>query len=915
MQLGPKEDTNSNSKIEGQVLQHKDHLLMPLNTSWQSFLFKFQFQSLNSRVISEHLIRINRYLEQPAAPLIELINNDAFWNNLKAFNGYDEKAATLEKQWKALRPLMHLNTQELLTLLQEEIAPLILSYEGLLADLNDDKSKLAGNGQWRPKCFKATLDKTISDIEKNRLQLNNLTDLIHQHLLLRCQTHEVLKTTRNVDDLMAHFASDINSLPSVKKPLNTSEPSSATLNDDRRLIIFDILKKTTNDFEKLKKAVLDPIPRIAQLGITSKAEVDNKLLEITEFCKKIAKDIDFVKKKMEITFLQWSYYKLGKKHYESATAKLSGALAKLFGIEYIPGLYLIKYALYLYVSMTVYQHLILLLRPIIISLFPVAITSFITLGLFVTIGLAPITLLAVKWGLRFQSEIYKVLTYGKRESIFDSLSLLKETQLFIAAKLSHPVIDIPHYDCEHLRERAVDYVAQLNKCKERLNHFNAIEKLLYGAATKKAISEINETITTKEKEINEHLKLVAANIAKRVGDDIDVLERNINDNKLQVLLPPNQLCNLQKFVLQYGTKKDQEDFNAHSDVISHWVSKIENLGLCYAHSKPNTLNIPWGGLTVLPSAVEGWGLLLQSFAANLAQKEACARLIALLKGEKVLTVQEMNEYVFRLGKGAQSAPIVTAIQNFLYKTFRSQNPQIASLLTAEHIQSINQWYEANKKQITEANDTFSNIFASFNRRDPSFAVLLNSINDEKLSRYYELLDAEDVYLAANGLPGNDKPRNLAREFFAKYQGEHSRAYSLIRLVPKHEQEGLVSQLAQKRLTWILANLDMLKESDPFEGPDVQLFHDPWLTTKTHFDFSEIVKKSPQFEVPNSPKMQNFLKVCAAHLFDSKKLMNIYQENAKKPELILIKQTQSLVAPKQAINLTSNPEEGKKCQLK
>jgi hypothetical protein len=844
--------------------------LVPLDNSWQAYFFKYQFQMLHSTILTGHIERIQQAVTQPNDPLIALINNEVFWNNLRVSNKYDAQIDQLQALWKEIQPLIHLNSQQLITLLQDEIAPLDLAYENILTDLTIEQEKCDNQVQWRPQWYTDALKKIIGHFTANRKNLATLKCSLHQQLVLRCQSHLVLKAGRNVDDLLADFCTRVNNLQVLKSPLQMPVPLSEKLDDDQRITIFDILKKTTTLEKNLKKIVLSPIAVHTNASLCAKVDIEKELNEINQFTQAILDSLSLVRKREKLTYIEDLYNQYAKKKVELISNALSRKLDQWFGKTFFSKMMLLGYAIALYCSLYVYHQLIPLLYPGLFLLMGKSLADVISLGLFIVVGFAPLTWVAWKNILSIKAQLQKIVLYWKREEIVDALLTLKETQIFIASKLSHNIIDIAHFDIQYLQTRVDFYQQQLARARAQLERFFFWERKFCPSIMQEQIDAIIAKIAVQKSKIDSQLKLVTAQVSNHIGQSINSTHSILSE----------QIVKLKAFVAANADPSTQDQFNHNTNVIKQWLHSIENDELLVPKQFPDLYKLPWGHFTLRIDSLAGWENIVKPLAANETQKQAVIMLNRLLMGTLQLSKQQLSETVNMLGLGKEATHAMRLIQRYLFNTLDARPPEVASLLSQEHKKTIVYWYSQNQGAIESAKQEINSMLKA---TDAQCSVQLAAVSDQKLAQSYTLLDADAICNYAINKNATDKPQdNQIKQFYRDYQGQSSRAYILLKLVSPQEQATLIPVIAAKRLQWICAHLG--KEIDPlqpFETVDSALFHCPDLDKiECTFDFVATIANSVMYQQPWCQTMHDFLASCKNACLGSADLINNY--NNKKP---------------------------------
>src|SRR5262249_9167126 len=146
-----------------------------------------------------------------------------------------------------------LSTKELLRLYQEELLPLAQWYQHICAELEKEKRKFTRGDLWLPTSHKDSVLHLLTQTKANRDRLKRLKRKICRSLLYRASVFADLAVDPHTDDVLAVLCAKIGE----KLPRKRHK----TLSDDRRILIYDLLKSESFDKETLQKKVLAPVHR------------------------------------------------------------------------------------------------------------------------------------------------------------------------------------------------------------------------------------------------------------------------------------------------------------------------------------------------------------------------------------------------------------------------------------------------------------------------------------------------------------------------------------------------------------------------------------------------------------------------------------------------------------------------------
>lgn len=837
-------------------------------------VFNLHYQRVQALIIDKHTNKIQQICNRKKSPIFEQLSTETFWTNLKAKSKKTKQLDELYNTWLKLKPLAHLDSKQLINLYQDHVVSLERCYQYLIAQFPEENIK--------------------EQLKDNVKRLSSLKQHIFEGLRYRAQIHKELKSPRNVDDLLALLCTKLNNLNLLDVPFEIPSTLSATLNDDRRLFAFDLLKMNNVDEDTLHNEVLSSVPKRGHTPLKTKAEVKEELDNFNKYRNNALKSLGLKGTGEYLYAMSYSSKLKGIKNVFSEFYKKSKDFIKEWvNLSIYDQLVQLRFVLYTAICFGAYYYLVQILQPVALLFLSTSTFALVSSALFYTVAMAPV------WWLGYQvlktgfSFVHDYLACWKKREILDSLIVLEDTEHLICERFSQIVVDIPHFDIKELNARVSEVESALNDAKTRLNRFAPGERFICGGQIRKQAKNASDKIDSLKSEIKNRLNQLASHIALRVGEDIEVLDMSFDSNSLEPILPKKQLERLRDFVHKIGDTKVKSLFDKNANIVNKWREKITSDRFCHedAHAK-GSYHQPWGGSKVRNDCLKGWQVILTSFTTDLIQRNALLQLNDLIAGKTTLTSDQLQETIQHLGASERGdKPVLDLIQGFIFKTLQTRSPQYASLLSDKQKASISRWHSQHKNEISEAKLQVNRIFSSGKLTVSQLNKLLGEINNKKLCQYFELLDAEDIYSCSTGKLKSLKDRhNHVRKFFEEYDGSTSHAYRLINFVPKHEQAATVTEFASKRLSWFLENVkNGVNLNAPFDEYDTALFNNADLHKLAKFDFTQFVLNSRHFKGPWSQEMESFLSASQDNGLDSGSLLSKYLEKKETFNALLINQ--------------------------
>ncbi len=476
----------------------------------------------------------------------------------------------------------------------------------------------------------------------------------------------------------------------------------------------------------------------------------------------------------------------------------------------------------------------------------------------------------------------------KIAQIVESLYALEKSQQFMNHRLSQVIVDITHHDFALLHATLSAQRRSLIQLSTMLQHFTWREKISCGQATKIQAQIVCQEIDRTQRALSKVTSQMIQHVISRVKGELILLEKSFSSRCLLApVFPTDQYTKIKQFICEYGTPADVARYEAEANMTHSWLNKWHQFTLQDNRAATCTLQQPWGGHIIRQDLMRGWEILLKQLGpVNMSSKHALA-IHAVLSGKQVLSLSELTQAINAISKPADSARLLEQCQVILFKTLSIRKPTTAALLSPTQKALLAAWYHAHATSIAQASKLMQHIFHHQKENR------LEQFSDENLARCYELLDGADIYHFAHGMQHSSNLRqNIARKYFETYRGQSSRAFRLLKFVPRQEKESMLCKVASQRLSWLLDH------QTSFDEIDIELFLQHKLSVKSqHFDFAQTIRKHAAYHKPWTAKMEQFLKSCRHYGLDSGKLLNEYQHHNHHVKTFLLKhQNLSRLAP-------------------
>lgn len=750
----------------------------------------------------------------------------------------------LEKLPAQVKSLAHLNSRQLITLLDEWIFPIFQRYAYLL---NQEQ------------------EQAVKDIlNANHEKLCLIKQQIHDGLLVRCQISTQFNLPRQVDDLVVYDATE------AKK----QQDQCATLDDDSRLIIYDTLLAAGFSKDLLDQDIIKPIPKRSYQALRDGKTLVQAVKQAYEFSEKVCSALN-IKRKIPSRFAV-----LTQQFTKQATA-----IFAYVGLPKWPSLWRFRYVFYFILSFAAYYMLTHALTIMGVMLLSEAIFSFIASGFFYTVALFPLW-----WfiGEKFSESvdyIHQKWCSPKESQIIEALLTFEQNEQFIDFRLNQVIVDIIHYDFNALKTRLLQIQTNIKTLTEKLPNFAWTEKLACGTAIKLQIEGIVLKLQEQETRRRAAVQRVIDHLMLRTEEELLLLEKEQTHSTLAPVFPNGQYQKIKAFITEFGTPAEVAAFEKKANIAQIWVKKLDQFVLSSPERNSLLMLQPWGGQVVRKDLLKGWQILLTQLGDESALCKSALTINELLRGRKNLTVYALSEAVSHLTKPEDAQALLSAIQSIVFGTLSARSRQQASLLSPEQKKLIAIWYETNQESITKANQVMTKLFSE------KMSSILDKFTNAELALMYQTLDGVDIYHCAHNV--KKSRQNQVRQFFESYQGDSSRAFLLCRFIPEQQERQLLATIAKKRLMWILTHLEQgVEPLKPFDQYDLEFFLQHEMSKQFQsFNVIDVIIKSPEFTQPWSHKMEQFLESCRRYGLDSGKLLMQYQARNVQIKAFVLQQFQ------------------------
>lgn len=841
-----------------------------IQINWKFQYICFDFKKMQ-HLANAHHERIQSACSLSQDKITHQLNDPFFWENLKAFSENNEVVSGIQAVWQSIPSPMHLTNRQLLNLLQQEILPLASLYRLMESQFKHQQTVLEQEDFWQPAWVGVAYQEALLKIRNNRARIEALKAAILRGLLARSQAQVKLNLPRQTDDLVLGVSIQINALNILKQPFNPNAQQIANIDDDNRLMIYDLLLQSGYSQEAIRP-VLKSVLKRGQAAPMTNRQVQDSLDQFYLYANQLLKDLA-----------------MGSLSGSAGTASDSAPIIR--GRRVQLGFQASFFGLFKNIIRSPSFFHFLLSFTAYFMLKEVLLGWAVTQGLFFGLALAPLWWLTYQQINRFGRFIRYSLQNEKKETVLHSLLVLESTRNFLVNRLSQPVLAVTHADIDLIEGQAEHHFQALNNCNiALLRSLPIYKRYFYQGLIELRVQELSRRLQDEARDLRTALARVAMHLAVSLEREITQFEHSVVQGRSVPLIPTNQISKLKAFVQKYGDAPAQAQFNRSANVTCKWVSKLERASQPYQGEAARTLfDQPWGGHFLRTDFLQGWQTLLDTFSEFPEERTACTLINNLLLGKQHVSLEALTSAISILSGRLGKIDLLDKIQNLIFVTMRPETIENAVLLSQKNKRVLKQWFDTHKSEIKSAEEAVAQLFTRARMTDEQRLLQLNNIPDLQLRSYYELLDGADIYaLSVGKTKAQSKRKNKAREYFSHYKGDSALAYRFLKFLSPAERSATVVGVAQTRLDWILTKVEKSKEEKSLFSPiDLEMYHDRLLIGQSaSFNFSAYLLNSRAFNRPWSKKMENFLNTCKECGLDSGRLLQCYREKHYQEKTVL-----------------------------
>ncbi len=833
------------------------------SSSWKTRIVLKCQHSLFQDAIQFHIDKIRQVVSHKPA-VHKILSDPEKWDALKQNAHNEQELNKLQIYWTKVKPLAHLNSSALYLLYSEHVKPLERYLESMLCELNADDFKKEESSLWRPAWFDQTIHTLIVETQDNLAKLKFLKTKIQDAMLHRCELHQQFGLEYRIDDTLGVICQQFNLYQHDESQRLEVPKVLSKIDDNMRITFYDILKIGPVDSARLEKNVIGVIQKKSIPSLTTNEIVLGNLKTTTEYIYDTVASLE-----LDNIYRKIFTYKLNYAQTQALNAILSPLIEALKSL----GIYhllkyktLIGYFLLFVASFVIYGYIVHMAAPLLLlSLSTNAINAFNTF-LFYSIGMAPFWYLCIKYAKNIRASLNAVLSAPKRQQLMSGLLALERSEYFMANRLSQSIVDIPNFDIESLIEQAEYHCSTLQHFAWNLRRFTFRQKMTSSPSFRQTLEQCALRLENQQARIKKSMHILSEQLATNMREEITLLSASPDKVKLESCLSKQQLSKIKSMVDNYGNEQTKSLFADNTNMVKRFEEHLDVEHMAFNNQKRIMQFQPWGGYELRRDVIQGWNVLLENYVNDDKTYQLLREMNCILLGEKPSErfLENINKHFAH-----QSPGIVHHFQWLVFNTLCAKNPGMAQLLSEKQKELISKWYHQHEQAIDEAQKILSSLFENSRQE--------NNIDSHTLQNYYELLDGADIYNHAHKNDNKIGQRyNLARKYFEEYQGEHSDAFNLLKFVPKNEYLHFLESLAQKRLNWLLNNVEKREPKVIFDETDGELFHHfSLLSEQTSFNFDEQIKRSAMFNSAYSFQMENFLRECESHGLDNDDLLEQY----------------------------------------
>ena len=491
-----------------------------LNLTWWERLFTQNYQSIQSSAITRHTLKLLSLCQRKSPLKYQEFESIAFWDNLKKQSHQPEEIKKLHEHWNKLAPLVHLNSRQLIQLLQNEINPLIKAYNRVLVEIEEESEY----SEYFPGFLNDTKNKVIFQVKTNLKNIERLKQCLYYSLAARSGAYKILKTKRQVDDIESAIAAEIK--------LKVQSPHSEGMDDNQRMATYDILRKLDPKHSGIEiknlHHITKPIPRRSINALKTQIEFKIDQERLQEFIEKHRR------KNHEKQWANW---------VKKWPTSFGYYLHFFWRWRHVVGAAIIFW----------------LAQPILSLLLPLSLYQYANLGLF-----------SISFGYSFWKVFKERILHWKSQELEEALVVLENSQVWINCHLSQTPLDIPHFDVGYFIENVQAMKSTLDLTQAGLKNRSLLQKWFLPNRDFDSSFKIEKKLQDQKTKIKEWMSQIALHIAKRIGTEIE-----------DPYLGLNVLSKWREFVKIYGSSSTKELFENNANIMLRWEGKLIKLSSPY----------------------------------------------------------------------------------------------------------------------------------------------------------------------------------------------------------------------------------------------------------------------------------------------------------------------------------------------
>ncbi|MBI2792165.1 MAG: hypothetical protein HYX61_09410 [Gammaproteobacteria bacterium] len=124
-----------------------DYIPVKSKKSWKNRFLSYHSQHIQKN-IQRYEEKVLTDLKSSSAASIKRLQSDPFWEDLKALSPNKDEVNEIHELWKKIKPLAHLNSKQLLVLLQQKVLPLEQEYKNAISVFENEKLSIEASDLW-----------------------------------------------------------------------------------------------------------------------------------------------------------------------------------------------------------------------------------------------------------------------------------------------------------------------------------------------------------------------------------------------------------------------------------------------------------------------------------------------------------------------------------------------------------------------------------------------------------------------------------------------------------------------------------------------------------------------------------------------------------------------------------------------